>query len=158
MENLFTSIRDKLKADVPEMKYFDWDYGQFDGDGGTPPNVPAVLMDIENMAFSHGGRGMDYADINIVLSCGFRIRGRSDSNAPEIQSQNALDFLATLKKIGEAVDGLRSFETGPLQREGLDRVQVPGLNVYEYRFSATYYEANNLTDYATTAKPPLSIE
>lgn len=157
MDTLFTTIRDRLTAQVPELKYFDWDYGQFDGDTGTPPTVPAVLMDIETVDFSHGGRGMDYGQIIVVLRCGFRIRGRSDSNAPASQAINALNFLVTLKSIGKAVDGLKSPETGSLRRQSLQRVVVPELNVYEYRFSATYYEQDNLVEHGTTPKPPLEV-
>lgn len=155
MNTLYTTIRDTLIAKVPELKYFDWDYGQFDGDSGTPPTVPAVLMDIETIDYSHGGRGMDYGDIIIIISCGFRIRGRSDSNAPTAQASNALAFLTILKAIGKALDGTSSDETGPLQRESLQRLQVPGINVYQYRFSTTYFEKDNLQEYGTVPKPHL---
>ncbi len=158
MDTLFTTIRDRLTDQVPTLKYFDWDYGQFDGDTGTPPTVPAVLMDIETVDFSHGGRGMDYGQIIVVLRCGFRIRGRSDSNAPASQAINALNFLVTLKSIGKAVDGLKSPETGSLKRESLQRVVVPELNVYEYRFSGTYYENDNLIEYNNIEKPPADIK
>lgn len=158
MKKLFTTIRDRVGAQVPEVKYFDWDYGQFDGESGSPVTVPAVLMDIENIDMSHAGRGLDIGNLIVVLRCGFRIKGRSDSNAPVAQSENALAFLDTLTKIGTAVDGYSTENTGSLQMMGMVRVPAPGINVYEYRFMANYYRKGNLVEYGTVSKPPADIK
>ena len=158
MDKLFLAIRKKLLNDVPELKLFDWDNGQYDGENKSLPLTPGVLMDVEQIEYSHAGGGFDPADIQITLKCGFRIRGRSDNNAPDNQDLTALEFLDILHRIGVAVDGLSSENTTGLQRESLNRIKVPGMKLYEYTFSAAYYETGNIKQTTTVPKPPLDVK
>jgi hypothetical protein len=165
MKTLFTTIKDTLTEQVSELEYIDWDYGQFDGASDTLPSVPAVLLDIKNTDFSQAGRDLDMGDILIVLRCGFQLNSQGDSSS---QTTASLDFFPVLEKIGQAIDGLKSDETGPLERkslrrdplqqERLKRGVVPGIKVFEYLFSINYYEKSSMTDYTTIPKPPLDLK
>jgi len=157
MDKLFTAIKDRLLTEVPEVKLFDWDNGEYDGNSGTIPLTPGVLMDIESIEYGHAGKGFDPSEIRIKLKCGFRIKGRSDNNAPADQQLRALEFISVLHRIGVAIDGLASENTSSLQRESLIRIQSEGINVYEYTFSTAYYETGNIKQVTTVPKPPLSI-
>ncbi len=162
MDKLFTAIQTAVLAitdddDNAVVKRFDWDNGELDGNSPAVPITPMVLMDIDNIPFEEAGRGLDIGEMTVKIKCGFRIKGRSDSNAPESQQQTALEFLSSLKQIGAAIRGLRSENTGPMVREDLQRLQVDGLKVYEYTFTCEYYESSNLVTYTEVEKPDLEI-
>jgi len=74
MDILFESISERLKANVPELNWIDWDWGQLEVlEQEYPIQFPCALIDIQSIDWSNAGNNLLTGNTNINIRVAFDI-------------------------------------------------------------------------------------
>ena len=147
--NLFLKIQEKIKAEVPEILWIDFDLGQLEAfDGQRPPvEWPCLLIDFPDTVFRQM-QGYQDGDVNIVLRLAFDEYESTNAETPTLILQSALDYLEIEQKIYEALqawdaDGLL---TNDMIRQNAqsEKRNDDNFRVRRITFSATFSD-NSVT-------------
>lgn len=131
MENLITSIFDRLTAEVPELLFIDVDLGQLRM-GNPPVAFPCALVDIANIEY-RGGR-MQTAETTVNVTLAFAVYGASTVGADATLRAEAMAHYAIIRKVAAALCGFRPENCAPLLRESLTR----GNETYPRHFTMSF--------------------
>ena len=123
MKALFIAIQNKLIADVPELKFIDFDLGQLEQQPLPSLSYPALLISFGDSPFSDLARLNQQAEVMINVRIAFREFERTHNIAQDQYRAIGLAHLDIVEKVKWALHGLsgddftsfshRSFSTEP---------------------------------------------
>jgi hypothetical protein len=112
MKELIRAIQDKLKDDISELKYIDYDWGQMDYYERPPVKFPCALIDVQNATYSNEGRLVQQCEATVVVRL-FSLRLSNSSNgAPDGQKEKTQDFWQLVEDVNCALHGQIFLPTG----------------------------------------------
>ncbi len=100
--NIFIAIQQRIKAQLPDIKYVDQDLGQLKTGSRPPVSWPCVLIDFEDFSYNNLGENVQTASGTVVLRLGFAPHSNSSQAMPDSylrQSINYYDLEWSLHKL-----------------------------------------------------------
>jgi hypothetical protein len=147
-KELFIAISDRLEAEVPELRWVDWDSGELDIllEPGKRPRVafPCAMIDITYP------RTDDQTDVSQIVTAQINIRlAFTPKGATNTKSPVRGDALAVFEVIGKvhtALQGWRqNYDFNQLSRQSARaEKRRDGLKVYDLVYSTTFEEVTVL--------------
>lgn len=104
-KELFNSLCDRLKNQVPELRYIDFDFGQLDAADRPPVALPCCLIRISYPSNTPEACGVQITDVQISIRVAFETTGQTNAAAPEGVRKKALQLFDTLDKMHAALSG-----------------------------------------------------
>lgn len=107
------AIQDRIKAQVPEIRWVDMDYGQLDYYDMDQPAVawPCLLVDFNNTTYDQLLEQLQTGNASITCRLAIPAFSQSSGSAPASVKEKALAFLKLEKKVYLA---LQNFDGGEL--------------------------------------------
>lgn len=145
---LFLAIQEKIKIDVPEIRFVEQNFGQYGfEDYRAMVSFPALLIDFSNTNYSalQGDIQLAESTINIVLL--FDPFSQSYNLAPTAVKEKALEYYEIEHKVFKALQGWNTDFCTPLVRndaKSQNRNEI-GLRIRELNFT-TEFEDWSLDD------------
>jgi hypothetical protein len=162
---LFLALSNHIKANVPEIKWIDQDFGQLEQFEYRPAvNFPCVLIDFPMANYSNNSELSQSADITVQLRMGFAPFSQSSTVAPTNSREKALEYYQIEQKIYEAVQGFETEYTQPMIRinagteqrlSASDQADSIGLRVRVMNFATQFEDNSKLPVYNQT---PATLE
>jgi hypothetical protein len=90
--NIFLSLQQHIKTELPEIRYIDQDLGQLNANTRPPVSWPCVLIDLENFDFENLGENVQTAKGTIVLRLGFAPHSNSSQISPQTNIRQAINY------------------------------------------------------------------
>jgi len=140
MKAVYQAISARITAQVPAIRWVDFDLGQLDA---TPPPVswPCALIDFAGDTVEQFGDNAGAETLAIEVVLGFRLRERTHSKTTETFRDEALEHLDTVEAVRTALEGLSATTFTPLAYNGFDRDRRSDYRVYRLRFACSRYPA-----------------
>lgn len=138
MREIYESVMAALQQRVPELRWIDFNLGQFRSD---PPPVswPCALIDLSTGAdYVPVSRTQSTGEVIIEVAIGFRLRERTHNIANAPYRDEALAHVDVVEKVREA---LRHAEGSMFTRpefQSFSREQRADLRVWTLRFATTH--------------------
>ena len=156
METLIKSVQEKLKTAVPELRWIDQDFGQFELEK-PPVDFPCALIDIPDIQYSDSSNLEQIGDTTLTVRLGFRVYNRSNSKAPDMIKEKGRAHFAIIKKVYKVLHGHEDDEANynTITRATMLRGKSIDPRVYTLGFKTALFETN---EQATTHKPDLELE
>lgn len=74
MDILFESLEEHLKANIPELNWIDWDWGQLETlEEEYPIQFPCALIDIQNISWVNTSNNLMVGDVTINIRIAFDV-------------------------------------------------------------------------------------
>lgn len=130
MKDIIKAIQDRIRSEVPEVKYIDIDYGQLN-ESNPPVKYPAVIIDVEGMDCQQWEEDGE-AKMQLVTAT-FRITLAWMHTAPTNQASDSRDvslkYYDLMSKLHQALQGYGDGEHfNRLQRERMvSRLSADGM-------------------------------
>lgn len=135
MKEIFTGISAKLETEVTEIRWIDFDLGQFDQQELPPVSWPCVLIGFSDAPFQNIGEGGQLAEVGVYLLLGCKVMERTHSQANSTYRAQGLEHLDLIQDIHRAIDGLSGSTFTDLRRVNFQNVSRADFRIYrlEYR-------------------------
>lgn len=160
MKQLLTDILNRIKTDVPAIKYVDEDWGQLDYYSPAPPvQFPAAIVDCVSVTYTNEGKLVQLGDVQVRIRIADQKLTNSSGKAPQTQRNQAFaiyDLLATMHA------KLHGWPTNKhytrLVRQTLKRVvRNDGMRVHELVYTTRIVDDGAMPLLVTVPKQPLDI-
>lgn len=100
MKELFQSIQNKLKINVPALKYVDENWGQIDSYAPNHPvKYPLALISLDNIQWSNRGQLQQYGEGVVSITVATLKLGNTSANAPQTQKDTGYAIYELLHQI-----------------------------------------------------------
>ncbi|OQB81401.1 MAG: hypothetical protein BWX87_00666 [Bacteroidetes bacterium ADurb.Bin123] len=138
-------ISNRLKSQVPAIKWIDIDTGQLDILTQRPPVAfPACLVDLTYPQCDDTGEHIQIVTANVILRLAFDFTGATNSASPV--RETSLGFLDVIEAVHEALQGwsnsaLSSFSRINAQPER----RKDGLKVYRITYQTAFSETTGIS-------------
>ncbi len=155
METIIKSIEDKLRAQVPELKWIDQDFGQLEMEH-PPLNFPCALIDVPQVQWENTTRLEQQGVATVNIRVAFRVYDRSNTQAPTTLRERAAAHFAVLKKINLCLHGVEDTEANysSLIRTQTQRGKTIDPRVYTLSYTTTLFDNRERKE---ILKPPLKV-
>jgi hypothetical protein len=158
---VFLALQDKIKNDVPEIRWIDQDFGQLeDYDIRPPVSFPCVLIDFNSTSYEEMNQRRQQANITFTLRLGFPAFSYAASTAPQSVRELALQYYELEQRLFEAVQG---FDGGGVM-QGCTRQSTvtegrkdDNLRVRVMTFTAMSEDSSAQVKYTKAPRPPLTL-
>lgn len=102
--NIYTTLMNRIKTEVPDIRWVDFDLGQLEAfDGDRPPvDWPCLLIDFTDTGFEQM-QGFQRGNMQIQMRLGFDQYESSNGITPEPILEQALNYLEIEYKLHQAV-------------------------------------------------------
>ncbi len=160
---LYLDLSAYLKAQVPELKLIDMDFGQLEN-FEYKPNVafPCSLIDFVNADYSNLSELAQVGDIIVQIKLGFAPFSQTSQAAPMSVKDKGLDYFNLEQKVFEKVHGWYNDVCQPFIRLNAatdKRFEEIGLRVRVLNFSTQYQDESSYPVFETTpATAAVNIE
>ena len=159
---LLLAIQEKIKTEMPEIKWCDQDLQQLEDFEGERPAVamPCVLVDFLDTDFDQDGNQVQTAKQVIQFKLAYNTYTGSSMATPVKQTQQALYFYELEKllyQVFQQWDGNEMCQPMIRFKTLTGKGYVPGLMVRSILFSTTY-DDHTASDYTKTNRPPLDLD
>lgn len=131
MEKLIESIFERLRNEVPELRFIDIDLGQLQLEQ-PPIDWPCALVDVANVDYKGGN--MQTAETVLNITLGFLVYGPSNTGAAPELRQQAMQHYEIVRKVAETLHGFSPAGFAPLNRVSL----VRGNETYPRHFTLSF--------------------
>jgi len=138
MKEIFKTLSDKIKTDVPKVRWFDFDLGQLEQEQ-PPVSWPCVLFSIQSGSFEQIASGGQQADLMIGIRLAFKVFERTHSVATSFQNVG-LQHIDTVEEVHRAFQGLSGTGFEALSRVGFATEPRADLRVYNLVYSCRYID------------------
>lgn len=142
-KQIFTAICDHLEAEVPELKWIDWDDGQLEvpADQRPPVAFPCCLIDIQYTDCRDTDEEDQIVSASIVLKLAFFRSGETNTKAPSLVRERALEAFDVIDKVHDALQGWTGDELfSPISRRRASGRNRGGVKVYTVTYATTFTE------------------
>ncbi len=159
---MLLAIQEKVKTEMPEIKWCDQDLQQLeDFEGERPPvSFPCLLVDFLDADFDQQGQHVQWGKQVIQLKLGYNTYTSSAAATPVKQIQQALYFYELEKLLYQVFQGWDGGEMcQPLIRFKTiaGKGYMPGLMVRSVLFS-TSYDDDTAQNYTAAGRPPIGLD
>jgi hypothetical protein len=127
MKFLFKSIQDRLKSEVPELRWIDMDKGQLDYFERPPVSFPCALISVQLPRTVDLGAKKQKCDALIVIRLGFDFSGNTSHVTPETALEKSLEYFDLVEKVYEALQGYQESTYNNLSRQSLREEKRPDM-------------------------------
>lgn len=103
--NIFTSVQQRIAAEVTTVSFIDQDLGQLRAGIRPPVSWPCVLIDFEDFTFSDLGENVQIATGTVVLRLGFAPYSGTSQLTPTQWQQLALGYYDIEWSLHKAMQG-----------------------------------------------------
>jgi len=165
---LFLDLSTFLKAEVPELRWIDQDFGQLEVFEYRPDVAfPCVLIDFPQAQFSNLSELSQLGDILISVRLGFAPFAQSHHGAPLNVREKALEYYTLEQKVYEKVQGWHNDHCQPLNRTNSQTEQrvsasgsqdASGLRVRVLLFTTSFEDHSAAMKYTKAPKPALEVD
>lgn len=158
---LLLAIQEKIKTEMPEIKWCDQDLGQLEDYEQRPPvKFPCVLVDFPDTDFDQDGDQYQTAKQVIQFKLGYAAYSSAEMHTPVKQIQNALFFYELEKllyQVFQQWDGNEMCQPMIRFKTFTGKGYEGGLMVRVIQFSTTYMD-DTARDYHKEDRPALEIK
>ena len=104
LANLYLAIMARIKSEVPDIKWIDFDLGQLEAyDGERPPvEWPCLLIDFTNTEYDQM-QGYQDGNVNVQLRLAFDEYENTNGDTPTPLLEQALEYLEIEQQVYEAL-------------------------------------------------------
>lgn len=158
MEQIFISVQQKLKNDVVEVKWIDFDFGQLDFYKLRPAVAwPCVLIDLDIPAASDRGKLSQLNACNVIVRVAFEMPGQTHQATPQTVKDKAMNVFDILNKIWASLHGHQAEGFNAMLFRGMtiEKREDP-LKVYQMRFETSFERRPAPRQYAEVS-PDLAV-
>lgn len=132
MKEIFSEICARLKAQVPALRWVDFDLGQLDYFETPPVSYPCVLLDIEYPNCNDLSDSSQQVDVRINLRIAFLPAGETNFKSPDAVKAAALGMFDTIGAIHTALQGWDTNYFSYLSRKSMHtEKRQDGIKVFE---------------------------
>lgn len=142
-KQIFTAICDQLEAEVPELKWIDWDEGQLNVSVDQRPALafPCCLIDIQYTDCRDTNETEQIVSASIVLKLAFMKSGETNNKAPQLVRSRALEVFNVIDKVHDKLQGWTGDELfSPMSRKRANGQNRGGIKIYTVTYSTTFRE------------------
>lgn len=109
--SLLTAIQERLKQQVPSIRWIDQDYGQLEYYETRPAvDWPCVLVDFDNFQFEEAGDNLQFANGNVVVRLAFTPFSNTSNITPDQWKEKGLSYYEIEWAIYKALHGWKPNE------------------------------------------------
>jgi hypothetical protein len=140
MQDVFLAIQSKIRANVPAIRFIDFDLGQLEMD---MPGVsyPALLVGLGDPGVWQSlGNRVQKGDIVINIRLAFKVHEKTHSVNSSTPQTEALSHLTTAGLVNKHLSGLEGAAFTKLSRIGFNHEKRGDYRVYSYSYVSTYYD------------------
>ena len=141
-KEIFIAVCDRLKTEVPGLRWIDAEEGQLNTGERPAVAFPCCLIDISYPSCKTHMGGRQKINAQIQLRVAFQAGGSTNAAAPKLVREHALSCMDTLDKIHEALqwwNGGNLFN--PMRRlRGAPEKRADGLKVYNEIFFSWFMD------------------
>lgn len=120
MEEILNVILDKLKKDVPELRWIDVNLGQMAVEN-PPVDYPCALVDVTDIDYTTAGMKRQVGEARIEIELYFIVRNPANTAAPDNIRKQAFEHFGVVKKVYKALEGVSGENFGSLNRKQVRR-------------------------------------
>ena len=129
---IYKQVRNQLLAEVPAIRFIDFDNGQLD----YYVSYPCALIDISDIAYNDSGDQDNWAACEVTIKLAFEVYENTNSLTP---NDNALDHADTVTATLNALRGFEFDNSDTFTRRRLSRIPAQGLKVYSAVFNVSVF-------------------
>lgn len=138
MKDIFEAISDRITAEVPAVRWVDFDLGQL-AQEKPPVSYPCALVAFSNGDYTQIGNDANSGSITIQVALGFRVWERTHSAGT--LRETGLQHLDTVDAVRTALTGLVGGQFTGLQYAGFAQDQQADPRIWRLRFRTEHYPA-----------------
>jgi uncharacterized repeat protein (TIGR01451 family) len=160
---LYAAIRDKIKQDLPAVKWIDLDSGQLDNpEQSYPFPFPAIFIDFPAIDWQDAGERMQDGQVQVSFRIAFRIYDETHGSAPDDSYDTftkAMDALHLMTSIHAKLQGFSDGATfNRLSRitTTTDR-REDGLKVFNMVYACEARDKSAMKQYEIIDRPTVTI-
>jgi hypothetical protein len=146
---VYLEIADRLKAEVPELRWIDQDFGQLEHFEYKPGvSFPCALIDFIGADYDALATGSQFGNVTVQVRLGFAPFSSSQQNAPTDVKEKALAYYDIEQKIVNALHNWPSSISQVLVRKNIftehrENDQI-GLRVRVLSFTTAYEDYSSI--------------
>lgn len=156
---LLLKIQDRIKTEVPEIKWVDQDMGQLEVYDIRPPvQFPCLLVDFATTNYDMLHSQVQFANSTVVLRLGFNPFSSANSAAPVKYKKQALEYYELEQKVYKAFQGWFVDDLcQPWTRvSSVTEGREDDLRIRTIQFTTTFKDHSATPEY-TKAQPGMTI-
>lgn len=160
MKQLLTDILNRIKTDIPAIKYVDEDWGQLDNYSPNPPvQFPAAIVDCVNATYSNQGNLVQLGDVQVRIRIADLKLTNTSGRAPQTQRDNAFAIYNLLEEIHSKLHGWPTNKHYTrLIRQSLKRtVRNDGMRVHELIYTTRITDTGAMPQTVSVPKPQADV-
>lgn len=158
---MLLAIQEKIKTEMPEIKWIDQDMGQLEDYEDRPPVAfPCVLVDFIDTDFDQDGGNVQTGKQIIQFKLGFNAYTGTAAAVPVPQIEKALYFYELEKllyQVFQQWDGGEMCQPMIRFKASSGKGYEGGLMVRIIQFSTTY-DDDNARNYTPVDRPPITLD
>lgn len=137
MKEIFLKISDKILADVPSIRYVDFDLGQLDEEM-PPVSYPCALINISKADFQDLSQGVQQGEVLVTILLAFRTYERTNNLVAQNHRAIGLKHLDTIEEVNTALSGLSGETFDDLNRRSYIQEPRSDIKVYALTYESLY--------------------
>lgn len=146
MKEIFKAFQARIAAQVPAIKYTDFDLGQLEVEN-PPVSFPCSLLSFSGSTSVQVSADNDAETLVVEIVIAFRLRERTSSVATDTYRDQAIDHIDTVTAVRQALSGLDGASFTPLTYRGFVLERRADLRVYRQRYESTFFEQPAADDF-----------
>lgn len=160
MKELLTDILNRIKTEIPQIKYVDEDWGQLNNYSLNPPvQFPAAIVDCINANYTNEGKLVQMGDVQVRIRIADLKLTNTSGKAPQTQKDQAFAIYDLLATIHSKLHGWPANKPySRLIRQSMKKVvSNDGVRIHELIYTTRIVDDGAMPVYGTTPKPPLVV-
>jgi hypothetical protein len=138
MKDLYNDILAAITANVPTVRWVDFDLGQLDGTELPPVSYPCVLIGFEGATYSEVSQLIQLGEVSLSIRVAFKTFERTGSAINTTFRDVGLAHLDVLRQVHFALQGLTGAAYSQLSRTSMSQEPRADLRVYRYSYRTIY--------------------
>lgn len=132
IQQIITDVQNRLKAEVPALRYIDEDWGQLEY-GQPPVQWPCALIDVDGFHYQQLGELEQRGEGTVYIRIADLRLSNTSAQAPAYQKEKSAELFQLLADVYKALHGFTGGDYSAMIRQSLVRVRRND-TTREYRF------------------------